>query len=705
MTRTGAAEQPGVLSIRPLRRLWVALSLSGLGDWLGLLALTALAAALTSGEGFAEQTYWVGGVLVAAVLPGLVLGSPAAAAAARLDRRTTMAAVDVARFGLLLSAPLVGRPVWLVAAAFLTGCLTPLWRAAADSAFADMAGPDRAADARRLALRTLYGAAPVAGLLFALLALLAGGLLDEDLRADLPAYVTAAVFLLSAVAVFTAQGIPSRGTGAPSWEGPATPSAPPARGGQDAVHSGAGGAGGVAGLGAGRRVVAAVPVVRGLAIGLAGAFLAGGAVVGVARVHVGTLHGGDAGYGALFGAAFLGMAFGLFVGPRMLGDFSRRRLLGLAVIAAGLTQIALALVQNLVVAVTLTGLLGWTVGVAWATARTLIQREADEEARGPAQAFLQSLVHVVLLMVLIVAPVVAGLTGRHRFAPADDAAYSFDGTGAVLLGTAVLTLLAGLVAYRQLDDRRGVPLTGELSAALRGVPYVPPGTDVQETRTRGVFIAFEGGEGAGKTTQARLTAIWLRDHGYDVVTTNEPGATKVGMRLRAILLDKETTGLSSRAETLLYAADRADHVANVITPALERGAIVVTDRYVDSSLAYQGYGRKLAVDEIAEVNRWATGELAPHLTVLLDVPPETGFGRFASPADRMESEPREFHERVRRGFRKLAEADPDRYLVIDAGQSQEDITRQIRDRVREILPDPIPAGTEDITSTFPIIRD
>jgi dTMP kinase len=239
--------------------------------------------------------------------------------------------------------------------------------------------------------------------------------------------------------------------------------------------------------------------------------------------------------------------------------------------------------------------------------------------------------------------------------------------------------------------------------ALRGVPYEPP--QPEAPGEPGLLIAFEGGEGAGKTTQARLAAIWLRDNGYEVVNTHEPGSTKVGMRLRAILLDKETTGLSSRAETLLYAADRANHVDMVIRPALRRGAIVVTDRYVDSTLAYQGFGRNLPVDEIADVNTWATAGLVPDLTVLLDVPSEVGLNRFASPADRMESEPREFHERVRRGFRALAESAPDRYLVVDASRSQDEISREIRDRIRDILPDPVPAYAEDVTSTFPVIRD
>src|SRR5260370_8562224 len=178
-----------------------------------------------------------------------------------------------------------------------------------------------------------------------------------------------------------------------------------------------------------------------------------------------------------------------------------------------------------------------------------------------------------------------------------------------------------------MDDRPGVPLLDALSAVFRGEEFRPvPGHangSAPQVR-RGLLLALEGGGGAGKSTQARLLAIWLRDQGYDVVTTHEPGATKIGNRLRALLLDTAHTGLSPRAETLMYAADRAEHVRSVIVPALERGAIVVTDRYVDSTLAYQGAGRQLPVAEIAELNRWATGGLTPHLTNLPDLPPLPG---------------------------------------------------------------------------------
>ena len=162
-----------------------------------------------------------------------------------------------------------------------------------------------------------------------------------------------------------------------------------------------------------------------------------------------------------------------------------------------------------------------------------------------------------------------------------------------------------------------------------------------------------------------------------MVTTHEPGATKIGMRLRALLLDTAHTGMSPHAEALMYAADRAEHVASVIAPALDRGAIVITDRYVDSSLAYQGAGRNLPVDEIARFNWWATGGRMPDLTILLDMDPMAGLSRRTRSADRLEAEPADFHLRVRAGFLALARAEPGRYLVLDADRPAEEITRDI----------------------------
>ena len=165
---------------------------------------------------------------------------------------------------------------------------------------------------------------------------------------------------------------------------------------------------------------------------------------------------------------------------------------------------------------------------------------------------------------------------------------------------------------------------------------------------------------------------------------------------------------SPRAEALLYAADRAHHVATVVRPALARGAVVISDRYVDSSLAYQGAGRTLPVQEISWLSAWATGGLKPDLVVLLDVDPGVGLGRVdarGQGTDRLESESRAFHERVRYAFLDLAAADPKRYLVLDAARPPAEITRDIQDRIRDLLPDPVPSVAEASTGDFPAIRE
>jgi dTMP kinase len=200
----------------------------------------------------------------------------------------------------------------------------------------------------------------------------------------------------------------------------------------------------------------------------------------------------------------------------------------------------------------------------------------------------------------------------------------------------------------------------------------------------GVFVCFEGGEGAGKSTQTRELEAWLRTEGYRVRLTFEPGDTVVGRRVREIVLDPATGDLADRTETLLYAADKAEHVDSVVLPALERGEVVITDRYVDSSLAYQGAGRALDVAEVERVQRWATRDLRPHLTVVLDLAPEHGLGRFAE-RDRIEGESVEFHERVRKAFLQMAAADPDHYLVVDAHRPVDDIAAEVRARVEPLL--------------------
>ena len=203
----------------------------------------------------------------------------------------------------------------------------------------------------------------------------------------------------------------------------------------------------------------------------------------------------------------------------------------------------------------------------------------------------------------------------------------------------------------------------------------------------GLWITLEGGDGAGKTTQASLLERWLRGEGRTVVRTREPGGTEVGVLIRDIVLHHRGD-VAPRAEALLYAADRAHHVATLVRPALARGEIVIQDRYLDSSVAYQGAGRVLDAAQIRDLSLWATEDALPDLTVLLDLDPASARARLDAddkPFDRLESEQADFHARVRKAFLELAAAEPERFLVLDATLPADDLAAAVRARVAALL--------------------
>jgi dTMP kinase len=205
--------------------------------------------------------------------------------------------------------------------------------------------------------------------------------------------------------------------------------------------------------------------------------------------------------------------------------------------------------------------------------------------------------------------------------------------------------------------------------------------------SRGVFITLEGGDGSGKTTQAELLREWLTGEGRTVVRTREPGGTEVGVEIREIVLHHRGD-IAPRAEALLYAADRAHHVATVVRPALERGDVVIQDRYIDSSVAYQGAGRVLDAEAVRGLSEWATDGLVPDLTILLDLDAEAARGRLDEARtrfDRLEAEASEFHDRVRAAYLALAESEPGRFLVVDAARPVEEIAEVVRARVAQLL--------------------
>jgi len=205
----------------------------------------------------------------------------------------------------------------------------------------------------------------------------------------------------------------------------------------------------------------------------------------------------------------------------------------------------------------------------------------------------------------------------------------------------------------------------------------------------GVFIVFEGGDGVGKSTQATLLAEWAAGQGREVVVTLEPGGTAIGRVLRDLVLNPSWGDVSPRAEALMYAADKAQHVYEVVKPALGRGAVVISDRYVGSMLAYQGAGRVLSVERVEQVARWATEDLLPDLTVLLDLDPDHGLATIAE-KDRLEGAGTDLHVRARQFFLDLAARDPEHYLVLPARTGIESIAAAVRERVGELLS--VPSG-------------
>jgi dTMP kinase len=410
---------------------------------------------------------------------------------------------------------------------------------------------------------------------------------------------------------------------------------------------------------------------------MVGAFSAAGAVIGLARTFVGDLGGGDAAYGVLFGSVFTGLAIGIAFGPKIFAQFSRRRLFGASLTTSGIFLVLLALISNLVLSVIIVAILGAFSGIAWVTGFTMLGMEVHDDVRGRTFAFVQSLIRVTLVAVLAIAPIIAATIGEHSY-QFENLTLDYNGAQITIGIAGLIAVLIGSVSYRQMKDRPNVSLWSDIKSALQGELGSITGAP-----TQGIFIAFEGGEGTGKSTQSKLLAQWLEKEGESVVLTREPGGTDLGKDLRKILLGHETGAISPRAEALLYAADRAHHVYSVIRPALEHGDVVITDRYFDSSAAYQGAGRVLNPAEVARISRWATESLYPTLTILIDVPAEIGLGRLQS-RDRLEAESNDFHERVRQEYLQIAMMDPERYFVVDGTQQVDEIHRQITERVSEL---------------------
>ncbi|MFE7398611.1 dTMP kinase [Streptomyces sp. NPDC057557] len=680
-----------LLRVPPLKRLWSAQLVGSIGDALALLVLVlmSLQAAVLEGSfgaGYRGAAFAVAAVFGARILATLLFGAvllgpltTLTAPGGPLDRRWLMIGTDGLRLALLVVAPL-----WIdwmpdkalmviLITVFVIGAAERLWTVAKDGAAPALLPapppegaavrplPDHLDALRRLFIRTDFAAIPAAAAVL-LIATLIGNLLGSGLewfslhQAALGSYVAAGLFSASISTLYFLE-LPGSQTPRPRspLEGLRRPST---------------------GSGTDKGRTGSVRLFVGVSAAVAGAIAAAAAV---AVLHAADLGGGP----ATFALLILGLTGATGVGIRTAGKvlpvLSRRRLLALATAVTGIALLAMGLVPDTATVLMITVLAGYAAGVAAGTGHVLVDQETEEFRRARTTEHLQAVVRVLIALGALAGPLLAAAIGEHRLT-SGGFVFAHGGAAFALMLIGALLLPVAVIVLARTDDRSGVPLRRDLREALRGGdPAVAPAAT-------GFFLVLEGGDGAGKSTQVEALAEWIRAKGHEVVVTREPGATPVGKRLRSILLDVSSAGLSNRAEALLYAADRAEHVDSVVRPALERGAIVISDRYIDSSVAYQGAGRDLSPTEIARISRWATSGLVPHLTVLLDVDPETARERFTEAPDRLESEPPEFHARVRSGFLTLAAADPTRYLVVDAGQDPESITTVVRHRLDQLLP-------------------
>jgi len=642
------------------------MTVSSLGDWLGVFALTLFVQRLTHRPEFA-----IGGVLFFRVLPGLFFGPFAGVLTDRFDRRKLMVTADLMRAGLIFSIPWIHHVYALFLVSAVMEMLTLLWTPGKDATVPNLVERHQLMTANQLSLITTYGTFPISGLLVTLLSGLSALLAHyqafavlRDQPTSLAFFVDSASFLFSALMVARMPAHLMRAKRA---------------------HTAFGLSQGLRELTEGLRYIWSRRLIRSLVFGAWAAFSAGGAVISLGPLLARELGGStatqDAAWGALITSVGFGLVGGMIGAGALTKRFSRERIAPAGLILGGVVVVLVAAQTVMPVALALTFFAGVGAGLAWVTIFTLLQERVDERLRGRVFATLYTGVQMSLFLSLAGWPLFAILVGNHSVTAGN---YTLDLKGfriALWLG-GTLFALSGVFAMRGL----GTPLRPRRmrpTARLRGLRLEP--RPVSGGSRSGFFIVFEGVEGSGKTTQMKMLYDYLCDKGRRIVVTREPGGTAIAERVRALLLDPGAKEMDPKTEALLYAASRAQHAAEVIRPALEEGAIVLCDRYLDSSLAYQGVARGLGVDDVLRLNVWATDELLPDLVVLLSLDPEVGLSRTRGIPDRIEQESLAFHRMVGDAYLDLAKANPSRFAVVDASLEAEKVQAEVQSAVASLI--------------------
>jgi dTMP kinase len=570
-----------------VRRMWAAITFSSLGDWLGLLANTALAQQLTHQQSAATQGVAISGVILVRLSPDLLFGPIAAALADKLDRRKIVVVGDLAAGLLYASIALGNNLVWLYVAQFVIEAVGLFTQPAKQVIQTTIVPKHLLATANQISLFSVYGTVPIASGVFAMLSavdrLLNGG--KSGAPSDVHTAIVIALllntvsFVVSAATVFLSRHM--------------IPVAPEARERSQGI---------LTLLREGIAFVRRDPVIRALYVGIIGAFAAGGLTVGVAQLWVNTLSAGAAGYAIMFGTVFTGLAIGMLVGPKVLPAYTRSRVFGLAIGSAGVSLVLMSIIRDFILADFLAAAVGLFAGMAWIIGYTLIGHEVEDRLRGRIFSFVLSSVRIMLLLTIAIGPVLAGRLGSHAVPVGNNAHLRFSGPGLTLLLGGVVALLVSYYATSRATRSRT-----RLRDILRR-RVMSRGMGRLRERT-GLFVTVEGVDAEATAAWVRLLVAELRRHELVASATAEP--------IDSPLADRTEESVEPETAALLSAADRTEHVAGTIRPALERGEVVVCDRYVTTSLAVHGGGRGADVDRIRQVNGWSTGDLLPDLSLVV----------------------------------------------------------------------------------------
>lgn len=621
--------------------------------------------------------FGLGGIMMARLLPSLIIGPVSGVLADRYDRKRLMVVVDLVRGVLFVFVAFSTSLTTLFTLTFAVECLALLFLSSKDATLPVIVRKRTLTQANQLNLLLAYGTLP-AGAVLATATTTVLVSLGFDTRD-----ATVAVLLLNAVSFFVAAllmlrlRLPERVARSRDVEHPP--------GVLDELREGA-------------RFIRGLPIVRSLILGVVGVSFGAGVVVTLGPEFVSTSLGRPAtDWPRLMTSVGVGLVAGIVAVPALTRRFSMERVFPVCLAATGAIAAIIAALPSFGWALAFGAVLGAAAGLSFVMGYTLLQVHTTDEVRGRTLAAFYTTTRIALFSALGVAPFLASAITGSLF---------LNGRFLRLSGIRITLFLGAMVAlYAALGSMRGMyRALAQREAEADGGLHMRRPSSLE--RTGGLFIAFEGIEGAGKSTQVRALVEALQTEGCDVVVTREPGGPPVAERVREILLDPNSAGMAPRTEALLYAAARAEHVRTVVAPALDAGKIVICDRFVDSSLAYQGFARDLGEADVLEINRWAVGGVMPDVVVLLDLDADEGLRRIRERAargsrsgrsglrplrlsdephwreqsvpDRLESEGVEFHRRVAGGYRELARRDRGRFVVIDAAADPETVARQVR---------------------------